>query len=429
MERIRSRFSLIILATGVISLFTYCTKHDEVLNLASPSTTNTTTGTVLTSIKGSATVFGTGQGVWDGSLEAAWNNAPKLTMTATVPTPGNNIFTGFNGNVTNVTMRSMYDASNIYFLVEWDADQNNCASSPWYFNPTTHLWAQEAGAPVLNADGTSFRPPFIQDEFVMAFDINNSTPEFVSQSCYGACHINSSYGGPAIQGGAMWTNGPSEALDCWRARTIQVLNENQANDCSITWNSGILNKQSVPADAQLKPTDGGLSNKQSMVITGKKTKVNVPLYVYPTGTYTIYPTMTKGPFGAMYLSDTGNKAIKVIAVDSNGVLTLANHTTIDPGTTANGTNYQQVGGGDGKYCIPGSITAPYSGSRGDVTANMFYTGTGWKLLFKRALNTGDAVADVDFSSLKDQLFGIGVMFNGADNEHAITNGLTLTFQK
>jgi len=322
----------------------------------------------------------------------------------------------------------MYDASNIYFLFQWNADQNNCASSPWYFNPTTRLWAQEAGAPVLNTDGTSFRPPFIQDELVMAFDINNSTPEFTTNSCYGACHVNTSYGTSTILGGAMWTNGPSEFLDCWRARTTQVLNENQASDCSITWDNGELNKQSVPADAMIKTTDGGFSNKQSLTITGKKTKENVPMYVYPTG-YSIYPNMKEGPFGAMYQGDTGVKAFKVVAVDTMGVLTLINGAKIDPNTAASGTNYQQVGMGDGQYCIPGSVVAPYTGSRADVVCNMFYTGSGWKLLFKRALTTADAVYDVDFSSLKDQPFGVGVMFNGADNEHAIINGLTLTFQK
>jgi hypothetical protein len=264
----------------------------------------------------------------------------------------------------------------------------------------------------------------------MAFDINNSTPEFVSQSCYGACHVNSNYGGTnTVTGGAMWTNGPNEFLDCWRARTLQVLNENQASDCSIQYGAGELNKQEVPADAQLKTTDGGFSNKQTLTVTGKKTKVSVPEFVYPTGTYSIYPNLTAGPFGAIQQADTSVKAIRVIAIDTMGVLTLANNTKIDPNTAANGTNYQQVGMGDGQYCIPGSVVSPYTGSRADVSANMYWTGSGWKLLFKRALKTADATADVDLSGLSDQPFGIGVMFNGADNEHAIVNGLTLTFQK
>ena len=128
------------------------------------------------------------------------------------------------------------------------------------------------------------------------------------------------------------------------------------------------------------------------------------------------------------LKDTlpGGAAIKVIAVDSMGVLTLANSATIDPRV---GTDYQQVGAGDGPKCIPGSIVDAYTGSRGDVIANAFYTGTGWRLLLKRALKTSDTVNDVDFSTLSNQFFGIGVMFNGADNQHAIVPGLTLVFEK
>jgi hypothetical protein len=72
---------------------------------------------------------------------------------------------------------------------------------------------------------------------------------------------------------------------------------------------------------------------------------------------------------------------------------------------------------------------PFTGSRGDVSANGYYTGSGWRLLLKRAIRTSDTKYDVDFTGLKDQPFGIGVMFNGADNQHGIANGLTLTFQK
>ena len=50
-------------------------------------------------------------------------------------------------------------------------------------------------------------------------------------------------------------------------------------------------------------------------------------------------------------------------------------------------------------------------------------------MMKRALKTTDAVNDVDFSTLADQPFGVGAMFNGADNQHAIVPGLTLKFKK
>jgi len=420
-----------------------CTKHDQVLDLTTPTPVlNTST---LLSMRGTATLQPIGGPAWDGTIEAAWNNATKLTVHAAVPDLGNGTFTGYIGNATDITMRSLYDASNIYYLVEFDTPQKNVKSSQWYFNPTqtdmTKKWAQEAGAPTLNPDGSTFRPPFAQDQFVMMFNISCQT--FNSLSCYAACHVNSSYGGPVIpEGGVMYTNGPNERLDVIRARMLQVVNVNQANDCFIDdgssiglGGSGTLDKNEVHGDWQVnngssstvppqfqsaQPADGGFNNKQTIKITGTANiKEAIPLWVIPSGSYNN---------SAILLKDTlpGGAAVKVIAVDSLGVLTLANATTIDPRV---GTDYKQVGSGDGPKCIPGSIVAPYTGSRGDVTANAFYTGTGWILLLKRALKTTDTENDLDFSSLNDQPFGIGAMFNGADNQHAIVAGLTLHFQK
>lgn len=431
-----------LMAVAILVGLSRCTKHDQVLDLTTPTPVlNTST---LLSMRGTATLQPIGGPAWDGTIEAAWNNATKLTVHAAVPDLGNGTFTGYIGNATDITMRSLYDASNIYYLVEFDTPQKNVKSAQWYFNPTqtdmTKKWAQEAGAPTLNPDGSTFRPPFAQDQFVMMFNISCQT--FNSLSCYAACHVNSSYGGPVIpEGGVMYTNGPTELLDCWRARMLQVVNVNQVNDCFIDdgssvglGGSGTLDKNEVHGDWQvnngsastvppqfqsIQAADGGFNNKQTKTITGTTKKEAIPLWVIPSGSYTN---------SAILLSDTlpGGAAVKVIAVDSLGVLTLANETTIDPRV---GTDYKQVGSGDGPKCIPGSVVAPYTGSRGDVTANAFYTGTGWRLLLTRALKTTDAVNDVDFSSLDDQHFGIGAMFNGADNQHAIVAGLTLHFQK
>ncbi len=397
-------------------LLTYCTKKNQVID------TGTTAPTNLYAIKGTANMQPISGSAWDGTIESVWNNAQKLTVHAAVPDLGNGTFAGFIGNATDVTIRSLYDATNVYFLVEWNCDQKNVASSPWYYNPSKRLWAQEAGAPVKNADSTTFSPAFIQDQFVIIFDIANSCPTFTTLSCYATCHANSSFGGVTpVAGGSMRTNGPTEFLDCWRARMLQVVNVNQANDAFLDWGGGTLNQNEVHNDAQVKTSDGGFSNKQTLTITGTTTKEAVPTWVIPAGSYAN---------GAILQSDTlSGKAVKVTAVDSNGVLTLANAATIDPRTATSGTVYQQVGSGDGISCIPGSIVSPYTGSRGDVTANAFWTGTGWRLLLSRALKTADAANDVDFSALGDQPFGLGVMFNGADNEHAIANGMTLHFNK
>jgi hypothetical protein len=406
-----------------------CTKKNETLNLASTSTTTNTD--TLYCVKGVANLNAiSGNSLataWNGSLDNAWSNAPALTVSAVVPDLGNNTFTGFIGNTTSVTMQSMYDASNIYFLVQWNAAKPFVASSPWYFNTTTKLWAQMTAAPVWDANGVEVSPPFVQDQFTMIFNIANSCAAFVTGGCFGACHVNTpnlvmdtatgAITSMPVYGGSMYTNGPSEKLDCWRARLLQVLNCNQANDTYLDWGNGAIDANEIHNDPQLLTTDGGKSNLQ--LLSGQK----VPIYVNKSG----YKN------GAIMVGDTaaGGPCLRVVAVSAAGVLTLSDGSSIDPTTDL---SYQQNGTGSnmtlGANCIPGSIVGSYTGSRGDVTANAYWTGSGWKMLLKRALNTGYAFEqDVDFSSLADQPFGIGVMFNGADNEHAIVSGLTLHFNK
>jgi hypothetical protein len=52
----------------------------------------------------------------------------------------------------------------------------------------------------------------------------------------------------------------------------------------------------------------------------------------------------------------------------------------------------------------------------------------WTMEIKRKLNTGDAMYDVDFSSLADQYFGFAV-FENAQIAHSIKPNLVLKFQK
>jgi len=432
----RKLLLFVLLEIFILGL-SYCTKNDQVLNLV-PAALNTDT---LFSAKGTATLQAIGGAAWDGTIDPVWNSASKLTVHAVVPDLGNGTFDGYIGNSTDITIRALYDANNIYFLAEFDAAQKNVKSALWYFNPTTHLWAQEATAPVLNADG-SYRPPAAQDQLVMMFNI--SSFGFKTLSCYALCHKETTFNGATTAGGYMYTNGPSERTDVWRARMLQVVNTNQLNDCFIDdgasvglGSSGTLDKNEVHSDWQVnngssssvppqyqtaQAADGGFTNKQTLTVTGSATKVSVPTWVIPNGNYTN---------SAIMLKDTlpGGKALKVTAVSSTGILTLSDASTIDPNTATSGNAYQQVGSGDGTKCIPGSIVAAYTGSRGDVTANAYYTGTGWRVLIQRALKTSDTVNDVDFSSLNNQPFGIGAMFDGADNQHAIVAGLIMKFLK
>ncbi len=267
MKKAKRNLAAVPLIVAVIVMgFSSCTKHDQVLNTSPTPVLNTDT---LYAAQGTGTLQPILGSAWDGTIESIWDNAKKLTVHAVVPDPGNGAFPGgFIGASTDVTMRSLYDAENIYFLVEWNCAQKNVRSAQWYFNPATHRWAQESGNPVIDANGIITRKPFIQDQFVMMFDIANSTPAFTTHSCYGACHVISGSGAEA----AMWTNGPTEKLDCWRARMLQVVNVNQANDTYIDWGNGLNNKNQVHNDPMLNPPpaspptgpaatgDGGFNN-------------------------------------------------------------------------------------------------------------------------------------------------------------------------
>ena len=159
------------------------------------------------------------------------------------------------------------------------------------------------------------------------------------------------------------------------------------------------------------------NNKQTLVITGNGTSVDVPKYVIPG----------RNDYGWIMNSEvTTGVAKQVTAVDANGVLTLTDATKIDPNA---GTDYQRIGTGVGPKAIPGlTLNDSYTGSAGDISCKAVHTGTGWIMEIKRALKTSDAVYDIDFTSLSDQYFGFAI-FENAQIAHSIKANLVLKFKQ
>lgn|ERR1035437_5723737 len=456
MKKLKKYFVSALLLIGAMYTLTYCTKHDQIINpnaVVTPTPVVAGPGDTLFSVKTSTPpAFVTGGAAWSGPDASLWASAPKTTETVVVPDVEGDLvsFSGYIGNSNSVTMQSLYDANNIYFLIQWNQAQSNLESSPWYFNPVTHKWAAGGAAVTYDVNGIETLRSLVSDQFDVIFNINNSCADFASQSCYGVCHqgvpimtVDTVTGAITTKTtNVMHTNGPNEKLDCWRARMYQVASASQAIDYYLDWNGGVPSANAVHANqsvsnGQYPPTyssttstngTAGISNKQTLTITGLATTESVPLWVKANDNYTN---------SAMVISDTVSAALKVMAVDSLGVLTLSDGSTIDPN---NGTTYQHVGTGignnDQNTWIPGKIIAPYTGLMGNVAANCHWTGTGWQLMLKRALKTADVLEqDVDFTSLTDQPFGIGLMFqplgsvNAADNQHAIKAGMLLHFNK
>jgi hypothetical protein len=433
----------IVLAVGyVIS----CTKHDQVLGVTTP-----VSGTTLVSKK-----VTTGPSI-DGTIDDTWKNAAKITVTPTVPDPGNALFTGYIGDKYPVTLRSMYDDQNIYFLAEWNDASNNSNPVPWYFDPVSKRWTQEASARTYNVNGALTREGWGEDKLAFLWNIDFSTPKFISQTCYASCHVFTPYMDYSLSttgtytannaSGNHYTNGPNEKIDMWWGRLGYISKSTATNfmdDNYQDWAGGpaITNLTGGNANGRhvddiypdgtknatwpyrpnytTSPAQGEINNRVSLKLDGTGTSVNVPMYVYvntPSANF-ILP------------SDTTGSAKRVVAVSSTGVLTFVDGSTLDPNAT---TDYNRTGdvvtGGVGIKSIPGYIAAPLLGGRADITSAAVYTGSGWVVEFKRKLKTGDVLKqDIDFTSLADQQFGIAI-WNASNYQHGIQPNLLLKFEK
>ena len=402
MKPLQSKYLWVI--TTLILFIGYgvsCTKDDQILDLPQPVNNSTD----LISVK-----TGTPPSI-DGTIEAMWNNSPKLQFTTAVPEVTGDVFRGYTGNIIpSVTLRSAYDATNIYFLLEWTDPTQSLSRLPWYFDPVSQRWAQEKGAPTFSASGAIIRPAFYEDKVGFLWNINNSVSGWNTATCYKSCHT----GLPASDGSSRhFTNTASEKIDMWHWKSVR----GGVNGAFQFEDQNQINK--YPNGRQGDPgNDVYTNNVQSLVITGSSPAVtdSVPKYVNPA----------KSNYGWSLNSEiTAGTAKTITAVSATGVLTLSDGSTIDPTV---GTDYQRIGLGIGAKSIPGLTINAYTGSRADISCKAVYTGSGWILEFTRALKTTDDIYDVDFSSLADQYFGIGI-FENAQIAHSIKPNLVLKFKK
>lgn len=426
-----------VLAIGYV---VSCTKDNQVLD-----TPQVNSSTDLVSVKT------TTPPTLDGTIDAMWDNATKISVSPTVPDPGNGLFTGYSGQSYPVALRSMYDDQYIYFLAEVTDNAKNIKAAPWYFDPATSRWVKEPNAKTFNSSGVLTREGFGIDQFAMLWNIDNSTPKFVSQTCYASCHLFTPYldysvTPPVMKANASgnhYTNGASEKIDMWWAHPARGLMYGNMDDEYQDWagGPGVTNlvggsgngrhfddlvvsgasstwpfAPTYTADA----TQGSANNTQNLKLDGTGATVAVPMWIIPNVAADI-----------IKVEDTlaGGAARKITAVSSTGVLSYSGG-TVDPNA---GTDYQRSGdpvtGPTAAKGFPSVIISPVKNGRADISMSAVYTGSGWIYEYKRLLKTADVLKqDIDFSSLVDQPFGVA-FFNGSNYQHGIKPNLMLKFQK
>ncbi len=419
-----------------------CVNEDQIIEPAA----NTSTQLLSALTDSSPTI--------DGVVDPIWDNAQKLDVVAEVPDPGNGLFAGYIGEKYPITLRSMYDATTIYFLAEFSDATQNVQVQPWYFSPTTKRWAQEPSARTFDLNGKLTREGWGEDKLALLWNIDKSTPKFTTQTCYASCHVFTPYLDPTTtppstkpnQSGNHYTNGSNEKIDMWWLKIGRDPIHGQFSDEYQDWAGGPTYSSIAGGSANGRHQDdqvpsgsfstsypyaptytsnaantGTSNNTQSLAITGSspEVKVNVPKYIIPNKTNYYYILLSEVNEGTAQL---------VTAVDAEGVLTLKDGSTITPNA-----DYQRTGdgvsGGHGSKIIPSYISAPLTNGRADMTCQAVYTGSGWIIEWKRLLKTTDNLKqDIDFSSLEDQPFGVA-RFDKSNYQHAIKPNLLLKFKK
>jgi len=438
-------YSLLYVFLVITTFLAYCTKKDQVVSSSSGSSSTLNAYKTSTAPLIDAT-----------QSQAIWNNATALAVTPTVPDPGNGLFMGYWGEQYPATIQAMYDNTFLYLKVQWADSTNVLEPQPWVFDPVAHSWSQRSNSKLFDANGNLTKRSMGLDQLAFQWNIDNSTQNFATQTCYASCHVFSPYRNyagvyNANLDGNHYTNGANEKVDLWWAKLNKDISlTNQMDDWYIDDAGGPSATDSVGgngngrhADGQVKPSpfsttyilpatkkaaasnySGPYSNSQTLSYTlasGTKVSVKVPLYIEIGSTKPYYPS-----------TDIGGAAVKVTGVDSMGVLTLANSQTLDP--NADAASYADdpgIGRNVGAKCFPGFISQPYiiGSERDDINGSAYYDGTKWTVIIKRKLKTSDVLKqDADFTDLTDRPFGMAI-WNTANNQHGIQPNLLLHFQQ
>ncbi len=295
------------------------------------------------------------------ALSEAWKGAAPLTF---------RVLGGKNlpGGSTDVTLRAVYTADTVYFLVQYKDPTDSVRRSPWV-KQADGSWKKLKDPDDKGGDNTKY----YEDKMAMIWNI--SSPAFEQKGCMAACHT-----GEGKPFGNKYLPNPGERADIWHWKGVRTGTIGQIDDQYLD-------------DTRYDPVKAREAGRKSDPKTGGGYADNVS-------------DDKKGPKWAL----KGNKpAPPYWIVD-------AEKEPFD----------------DSKYKagdeVPSIVVAPFTGDRGDISARSEWKdGVRTIVLWRKLVTNSDY--DVQFNDMKKQYaFGVAV-FDNAQVRHAYTPGvLKLTFE-
>ncbi len=291
----------------------------------------------------------------DGTAEDLWKQATPFTFKVA---GGRNL----PGGSTEATLRALYTADTVYFLLQYKDPTESVRRSPWV-KQADGSWKMLNDPEDKGGDNNLY----YEDKFAILWNI--SSPAFEQRGCMSTCHP-----GEGKPYGNKYTKDAGERLDLWHWKGVRTGTVGQIDDQYVD-NTRYDKEKAPEAGRKSDPkTGGGYADNQ----TADK----------------------KGPQFAL----KGNKPAPPYWIVDN----------------------EKEAFDDSKYKagdeVPGIIVSPFTGDRGDIAARYSYKDGVRTVEFSRKLVTGSEF-DVQFSDLKKEYaFGVAV-FDNAQVRHAYSTGV------
>jgi hypothetical protein len=307
--------------------------------------------------------------VLDGMADKAWDAAKAITVTVDeLPYEPSNGYKGMQK--TDVSIKSLYDADNVYFLITYKDPTKSLARFPWV-KQADGSWKK-----LSDKDSTGHDNTYYEDKLALFWDI--STKGFKEEGCMVACHLDEPGDTSA---GRKYTDSADETIDMWHAKFVRSLP------------MGMFDDQYVDNNTDPKKNKGWGRKGD----TGK-------------GGYKNNDNADKSAPAFMNLNPTEDEMYYVIPSKKVPFV----------------DNFKE---GD---VVPGIHIAPMQGGRADILSRNHYDNGTWTLEVMRSLKTeGENVEtqDVQFSDMaKSFPFGIAVFDNSQINHLYHTETLDMVFK-